>query len=110
LVKDDDTVLVGLPDTVWFPEEGFAALPDAGLSFLLFPVATPQLFDAVLTSSSGVVSEVRVKSADPGTEWVWGGFKVTGRILRELYKLWLERDRRDPYLGTLVNAWLARGN
>lgn len=110
LVKDDDTVLVGLPDTVWFPEEGFAALPDVGLSFLLFPVATPQLFDAVLTSSSGVVSEVRVKSADPGTEWVWGGFKVTGRILRELYKLWLERDRRDPYLGTLVNAWLARGN
>ncbi len=110
LLQDEDVVLVGLPDTVWFPEEGFSALPDEGLSFLLFPVAKPELFDAVLTSAHGVVREVRVKSADPGTEWVWGGLKLTGTILRELRALWLERDRRDPYLGTLVNAWLQRGN
>ncbi|MBV8567180.1 MAG: nucleotidyltransferase family protein, partial [Methylobacteriaceae bacterium] len=34
----EDPVLVGLPDTVWFPRDGFASLPDDPLSFLLFPV------------------------------------------------------------------------
>src|ERR1041385_5222016 len=32
-----DTALVGLPDTVWFPENAFRALPDDVLSFALFP-------------------------------------------------------------------------
>ena len=32
-----------------------------------------------------------------------------GRAMRELHALWLERDRRDPYIGTLVNAWMAKG-
>jgi hypothetical protein len=27
-----------------------------------------------------------------------------------LHQLWIERDRADEYFGTLVNAWLARGN
>ena len=30
------------------------------------------------------------------------------RILAELHELWVERSRKDEYLGTLVNAWLAR--
>jgi tRNA (mo5U34)-methyltransferase len=29
--------------------------------------------------------------------------------LHELYALWESRDRRDEYVGTLVNAWLAGG-
>jgi len=35
-------------------------------------------------------------------------FKLNGRILAELHELWVERSRKDEYLGTLVNAWLAR--
>jgi hypothetical protein len=34
---------------------------------------------------------------------------MPGATLRELQALWLERDRADPYVGTLVNAWLERG-
>jgi hypothetical protein len=30
-------------------------------------------------------------------------------VLAELHELWQERGRRDEYIGTLVNAWLARG-
>src|ERR1700716_2251416 len=30
-------VLIGLPDTIWFPETGLKDLPDDSLSFLLFP-------------------------------------------------------------------------
>jgi hypothetical protein len=55
------------------------------------------------------VLEVQVKQPGAATRWVWGAFKLTGRVLKELFDLWCERDRRDPYLGTLVNAYLARG-
>ena len=53
LVAPDEPVIVGLPDTVWFPVNGFAALPDDGLAFLLFPVENPGLFDAVVCDPEG---------------------------------------------------------
>jgi glucose-1-phosphate thymidylyltransferase len=107
-IEPHEEVLVGLPDTVWFPADGFAAL-GGGLSFLLFPVRRPELFDAVVTGPDGEVREIQVKTHAPATSWVWGGFKLDGAILRALHDLWLERERRDEYVGTLVNAWLAAG-
>ena len=109
MIPPEDQVLVGLPDTVWFPVDGFAALPDNLLSFLLFPVEHPEVFDAVVTDADGRVIEIQVKQPAPSTEWVWGAFKLTGAILRELYALWRARDETDEYFGTLVNAWLAQG-
>ncbi|MFL5378045.1 MAG: hypothetical protein ACJ787_09025, partial [Myxococcales bacterium] len=52
-IGPEDDALVGLPDTVWFPVDGFRALPADGLSFLLFPVTRPELFDAVVTAPGG---------------------------------------------------------
>lgn len=108
LLGGDEAVAVGLPDTVWFPENGLAALPDDTFSFLLFPVADPEHFDAVLLQGD-CVSEIRVKQSDPGTHWIWGAFKMPARVFRELHALWLTREPRDEYIGTLVNAWLAQG-
>ena len=109
MIAPEEQVLVGLPDTIWFPADGFRRLPDGGLSFLLFPVEHPEYFDAVVTDREGRVREVQVKQPNPSSHWVWGAFKLTGRILAELHALWLRRDRADEYLGTLVNAWLAEG-
>jgi glucose-1-phosphate thymidylyltransferase len=105
----DDQALVGLPDTVWFPADGFCSLPDDELSFLLFPVNRPQLFDAVICEDNGAVSEIQVKRQNPATHWVWGAFKLSGRILAELYELWRQRNRQDEYFGTLVNAYISQG-
>ena len=105
----DESLLFGLPDTVWFPEAGFRCLPADMLSFLLFPVERPEFFDAVLTDSAGRVQEIQVKHKQPATAWVWGAFKMPGAIFGELYRLWCERDRSDEYMGTLVNAYLAQG-
>lgn len=109
LVSPDEYVLIGLPDTVWFPEDGFNALGDAGLSFLLFPVERPEFFDAVLLDEHGWVKEVQVKDPKASTGWVWGSFKLKGSVFAELYGLWNERARTDEYFGTLVNAWIERG-
>jgi len=109
LVGRDEIALIGLPDTVWLPEDGYLHLPDQGLSFLLFEVDQPQRFDAVVTDRDGGVIEVQVKPAEPRTSWIWGAVKLTGAVFRELHQLWLARCRRDEFLGTLVNAYLAGG-
>src|SRR5918994_1205637 len=94
LVSAGETVAVGLPDTVWFPDSGLACLPDDVLSFLLFPVARPELFDAVSLDDKDRVLEIRVKQPDPGTNWIWGAFKMPAQVFHELHALWQSRDRR----------------
>ncbi|MGH9307871.1 MAG: sugar phosphate nucleotidyltransferase [Vicinamibacterales bacterium] len=108
LIPPEDHVLVGLPDTIWFPADGLARLPDGVLSFLLFPVERPELFDAVVLDGDHV-REIQVKRTGATSHWVWGAFKMPGSVLRELHALWLARGRQDEYIGTLVNAWLAQG-
>jgi dTDP-glucose pyrophosphorylase len=109
IVPPDDIVVIGLPDTVWFPDDGLAALPDDELSFLLFPVAQPELFDAVVTDAAGWIQQILVKRREPRSRWIWGAIKMPGAVFHHLQSLWLARDRQDEYLGTLVNAYLADG-
>ena len=109
LIGPDEMVLVGLPDTIWFPADGLVALPEGCFSMLLFPVERPELFDAVETDAAGRIREIRVKLPAAGPGWIWGAFKLPGRVLHELHALWRRRDRCDEYLGTLINAWLAEG-
>jgi dTDP-glucose pyrophosphorylase len=109
LIPPDEPVLVGLPDTVWFPRDAYRALSGDDLTFLLFPVARPELFDAVTSSEDGRVQRIQVKEKAPDSSWIWGGFRTSGRTLAALHALWMERECSDAYLGTLVNEYIARG-
>jgi glucose-1-phosphate thymidylyltransferase len=102
-------VLVGLPDTIWFPADALQALPDDRFSFLLFPVTEPQYFDSVEYTSDGRITRIQVKQPDARSNWIWGAFKLPEPVLRQLFELWEERGRNDQYIGTLVNAWMERG-
>ncbi len=108
-IAEEEQVLVGLPDTIWFPENGLALLPEDELSFLLFPVDRPQYFDAVVTDAAGRVEEIQVKDPAARSNWVWGSFRMPGHVLHALHALWRRPGRGDEYVGTLVNAWLAEG-
>lgn len=109
-MSPDEIVLVGLPDTIWFPEDGLKRLePHRGLGFLCFPVTSPEHFDAVVSNEQGRVEEIQVKSREARSNWIWGAFSARAHVFFELHELWVERGRIDPYIGTLVNAWLARG-
>jgi glucose-1-phosphate thymidylyltransferase len=108
VVGGDEDVIVGLPDTVWFPAAALRALPGADLSFLLFPVEHPEFFDAVVLDGDRV-TEIQVKQRNASSKWIWGAFRMSARGFRELQALWNERDRCDEYFGTLVNAYLAAG-
>jgi len=109
LVHPSEDVIIGLPDTIWFPEDALCALPLDRLAFLLFPVTDPSKFDAVLCDASGCVQQIQVKQANPGTPWIWGAFRMPGGVFHELHAFWRARPHADEYVGTLVNAWLAQG-
>jgi dTDP-glucose pyrophosphorylase len=109
LIGPDEQVLIGLPDTIWFPADALLQLPDGVLSFLLFPVERPELFDAVVLDEHDRVQRIQVKDPSAESQWIWGAFKMPGAILAGLHALWLARQRQDEYIGTLVNAWLDRG-
>jgi len=108
-VDPEETVLIGLPDTVWLPEDAFARLPNDRLAFLTFPVARPELFDAVVSDRDGSVREIQVKRQGAESNWIWGAFRMPGRVLHDLHRLWRAREEADEYIGTLVNAYLAQG-
>jgi glucose-1-phosphate thymidylyltransferase len=108
-VEPQHDILIGLPDTVWYPDDGFSRLAPGAFSFLLFPVSRPEFFDAVVTDSDGRVQEIQVKRRDAATSWIWGAFRLPGSVLSDLHLLWERRERQDEYIGTLVNAYLHGG-
>lgn len=108
LVPEDEMVVVGLPDTIWFPKDALGELPGDSLAFLLFPVERPELFDAVVTERDEV-REIQVKRKDAQSRWIWGAFKMPGQVFHDLHRLWMGREQQDEYIGTLVNAYLAQG-
>src|SRR5438270_3479376 len=111
-----DSVLIGLPDTIWFPENGYRQAlsvvegTQADVSLLLFPVNNPSAFDAVVADEHGYVQEVEVKRPGSRSHWIWGAVTTTGSALHDLKLLWESRHREDEYLGYLLNAYIAAGN
>lgn len=108
VVGRQEDVLVGLPDTVWFPKEALNTLPDAALSFLLFPVEHPEFFDAVVLDGERV-KEIQVKMPNAESNWIWGAFRMSASGFRDLQLLWEKRNREDEYFGTLVNSYVESG-
>jgi glucose-1-phosphate thymidylyltransferase len=109
LIHPDESVIIGLPDTIWFPVDALRALPEDRLSFLLFPVEHPEAFDAVVLGEDDRVREIQVKQPDAQSNWIWGAFKMPGAVLHALNRQWLDRVPRDEYVGTLINAYLLQG-
>ncbi len=111
--RQHDQVLIGLPDTIWFPENAYhpALRSDAAdLNLVLFPVADPSAFDAVVCDAQNYVLKVEVKQRDAHSHWIWGAITATGSAFGALKALWEFRHRSDEYFGSLLNAYIAAGN
>lgn len=108
-----DQVLIGLPDTIWFPENAYVPaldLEQSDCNLVLFPVTNPQYFDAVNCDEQDYVREVEVKRMDAHSHWIWGAVTARGESFHRLKLLWEARHRVDEYLGDLLNAFIAAGN
>jgi len=108
-----DQVLIGLPDTIWFPENAYLPALDArqaDVNLVLFPVDNPSFFDAVICDDLGYVREVQVKTKEIKSHWIWGAVTSHGEAFHRLKLLWESRHRTDEYLGDLLNAFIAAGH
>jgi glucose-1-phosphate thymidylyltransferase len=111
-VGRDEQVLIGLPDTIWFPMNAYrpAAEQAADVNLVLFPVLDPTVFDAVICDEHGYVKRVEVKQKDAHSHWIWGAVTARGEAFHALKSLWQARHREDEYLGHLLNAYIDAGN
>lgn len=109
LINNDDYVIIGLPDTVWFPQNCLCELDNQSISLLLFPVENPEFYDAVSMDEFGIVKRIHVKEKYCKEKWIWGAVKLKGDVFWDLYKLWKKRKKRDEYLGTLINEYICKG-
>ena len=108
VIDRDEPVLVGLPDTIWFPEDGLQALPDDAPLLPAVPGGAP--------ASSSMpwcpTTEGRV-ARDPGEAARAGDALDLGRVQNarggsaRCIELVAAARCSDEYIGTLVNAWLA---
>ncbi len=106
-------VLIGLPDTIWFPENAYRPALDfrrAEVNLVCFPVLDPSQFDAVVADELGYVRRVEVKKKDAHSDWIWGAVTATGEAFHELKLLWEARHREDQFLGDLLNAYIDAGS
>lgn len=84
----DDVVLVGFPDTIWEPVDGFASLVreldrcDAALGLFRTPELTRS--DVVVVERDGRVGTIVVKPESPPSDLIWGCAAVRREALDEL--------------------------
>ena len=78
-LADDDIALIGFPDTIWEPVDGYRPVvaavhagADVGLG--LFRIAPSDLTrsDVMVFGESGRIAGIDVKPAEPTSEWIWG--------------------------------------
>jgi glucose-1-phosphate thymidylyltransferase len=84
-LRPDDVVLLGFPDTIWEPVDGFARLvPELdGAAVALGLFRTPDLArsDVVALDEGGRITAVAIKPAQPASEWIWGCAAVRASAL-----------------------------
>lgn len=76
-LAQDTVVLLGFPDTIWEPANGFRLLVErvaAGTDVVLGLFRTPDLrrSDVVRFDEQGRVAGIAVKPAQPPSDWIWG--------------------------------------
>ena len=111
--REHREVLIGLPDTIWFPENAYLSalhFQDATVNLVCFPVLDPSSFDAVLSDDLGYVTRVEVKKRKVNSHWIWGAITTTGPAFHHLKQLWEARHREDQFFGDLLNAYMDAGS
>jgi glucose-1-phosphate thymidylyltransferase len=88
-LEPDDVALVGFPDTLWEPVDGYARLlerlrPPAEVVLGLFEFAEPERSDVVESGPAGVVARVRARPTSPSSNLVWGCLAARAGALADL--------------------------
>jgi NDP-sugar pyrophosphorylase family protein len=107
-VAEDDVILLGFPDSIWEPVDGFARVLEVlqrgfDVALGLFrprPEDLPR-YEVVVAGEDGVVHGIEFKVPRPSAEWSWGIAAARASALDAL------RGEMEP--GLLFHALAAQG-
>lgn len=120
----DDVILIGWPDTLWEPEDGYVPLIEAigagreiALGLFKAPREDLQRSDVIAFDAKGRIAGIHVKPRQPPSTWVWGCAAARARALEGIeHEEWpgsfFESRRRDGielYGVRLSDVWLDVG-
>jgi glucose-1-phosphate thymidylyltransferase len=88
-LADDDVVLLGFPDSIWDPVDGYTrvlARLDEGWEVVLglFRAVDLRRYEPVVFDDSGRVLSIEFKPERPSSEWIWGCAAARAASLRGL--------------------------
>jgi len=107
-LKPSDVLYFGLPDTIWFPRNGFSQLrkfPKGKLTLGLFNTPEPEKFDSVVIDDNHRVKSIAVKSPKPSSSWIWGIGRVHVSAAAKLNILSAKQKLTKPLFGVSMNAY-----
>jgi NDP-sugar pyrophosphorylase family protein len=105
-LAQDDIVLIGWPDTLWEPEDGYVPLIGAvenGREIALGLFETPDVrrSDVLSFDESGRITGIHIKPAEPPSNWIWGCAAARRRALAGL--------EREEWPGSFFNTLCQNG-
>lgn len=105
-LRDDDQLYFGLPDTIWYPKDGFSQLDryHGELVLGLFDTGTPEKFDSVVINKSNQIKSIEVKVVKPKAKWTWAMGKLTVRAAR-LLRQYEQKLGDKPLLGYAMHLY-----
>ena len=123
-LAEEDIVLMGFPDTLWKPEDGYRSLVraveegcDVALGLFRIDPADLPRSDVVVFGKNGTAIRIDVKPPEPTSEWIWGCAAARARTLAGLgrsewpggYFDLLCREGRNVRGFPLSDVWLDVG-
>lgn len=101
-LRDDDEIFFGLPDTIWYPKDGFVQVDKqkGDLVLGLFDTGTPEKFDSVAIDKDNRIKSIEVKVPNPKTKWTWAIGKMKVSVARQLTPNPLFGVSMDQYCST----------
>jgi glucose-1-phosphate thymidylyltransferase len=117
-IGDDDIALLGFPDSIWEPPDGYSRVIDllgdgCEVALGLFHTSEPQRCEVVTLreagADSGLVARIELRPPAPTSNIIWGCAAAPASILRGL-----ERERepgeyfnRLTLRGAVAGVWLS---
>lgn len=98
-LREDDILYFGLPDTIWYPKDGFVQVDKqpGELVLGLFDTGTPERFDSVVIDKKNKIQSIKVKVKNPPSKWTWAIGKMTVKVARSLPHLSLFGESMNVY-------------
>jgi NDP-sugar pyrophosphorylase family protein len=105
-LEPEDIVLIGWPDTLWEPEDGYVPLVQAveggrEIALGIFETSDLERSDVLSFDSSGRITGIHIKPAEPPSTWIWGCAAARKRAFAGL--------EREEWPGSFFNALCQNG-